>query len=211
MLLPALLCHLPSAERAHFTQFKTAKTLGAPPFPFCPLLPLLLLSTFLALSRSALRLPLAGGAATARVRGARELEELAGVVVVAVELAGVVVGVEVGVVVEVGALVAAVEAEAAAASVVGVEEAAVAAVAAAAAVAVVLVGVAARSVAAPVVASVSSSSALVRYRHPSSFTSGTLGGSGLVVLVPVRTSSVLVTALGSSVAARTPLSAASAV
>ncbi|CAI5460254.1 unnamed protein product [Closterium sp. Yama58-4] len=155
---------------------------------------------------------LAGGTArAARARGARVLEELAGVVVVAVEATGGV-GVEVGVVAEVGALVAAVEAEAAAAAAVGVEEVAVAAVAAVAvaAVAVALVGVAPCSGEASVVASVSSSSALVRPRHPSSFTSGTLRVSGLGVLVPVPTSCVLVTALGSRVAACTPPSAASA-
>ncbi|CAI5944500.1 unnamed protein product [Closterium sp. NIES-64] len=92
---------------------------------------MLLLSTSLAPSPSVLRLPLAGDAATARARGARALEELAGAVVVAVE-ATEWVGVAVGVVAGVGASVAAVEAEAAAAVAVGAEEAAVAAVAAAA-------------------------------------------------------------------------------
>ncbi|CAI7771217.1 unnamed protein product [Closterium sp. NIES-53] len=58
---------------------------GAPPFPFCPPLPLLLLSTLLAPGRSSLRLLLAGDAATARARGARVLEEVAGEAVVAVE------------------------------------------------------------------------------------------------------------------------------
>ncbi|CAI7742417.1 unnamed protein product, partial [Closterium sp. NIES-54] len=99
---------------------------GAPPFLFCPLLPLLLLSTLLAPSRSTLRLLLARGAASARASGARALEGVAGEEVVAVEAEK---GVEVGVVAKEGALVAAVEveeAEAAAAEVELVEVVAVA-------------------------------------------------------------------------------------
>ncbi|CAI7746680.1 unnamed protein product, partial [Closterium sp. NIES-54] len=93
---------------------------GAPPFLFCPPLPLLLLSTLLAPSRSALRLLLARGAATARASGARVLEEVAGEEVVVVEAEE---GVGVGVETEVGASVAAVEVEAAVAVAVGVEAA----------------------------------------------------------------------------------------
>ncbi|CAI5974468.1 unnamed protein product [Closterium sp. NIES-64] len=118
--------------------------LGAPPPFFCPLLPLLLPSTSLAPSRSALRLPLAADAAPARARGARALEGLAGAVEVEVEEAEGV-GVVVGVVAGVGASVAAVAAEAAAAVVVGAEEEAVAAMAEVAAEEVELVGVALRS------------------------------------------------------------------
>ncbi|CAI5970988.1 unnamed protein product [Closterium sp. NIES-64] len=129
---------------------------------------MLLPSTSMAPSRSALRLPLAGDAAPARARGARALEELVGAVEVAVEAAEGV-GVAVGGVVGVGASVAAVEAEALAAVAVGaeeVEEAAVAAVAEVVAAAVELVGVALRSGAASEVVSASSSSALVRPRPP---------------------------------------------
>ncbi|CAI5958925.1 unnamed protein product [Closterium sp. NIES-65] len=137
---------------------------GVPPPLFCPLMPLLLSSTSLALSRSALRLPLAGDAAPARARGAKALEGLAGTVEVAVEAAEGV-GVAMGVVAGVGASVAA------AAVAVGAEEEAVVAAAE-----VELVGVALRSGAALVVVSASSSSALVRPRPPSSFVSGTLSG-----------------------------------
>ncbi|CAI7783589.1 unnamed protein product, partial [Closterium sp. NIES-54] len=83
---------------------------GAPPFLFCPPLPLLLLSTLLAPCWSALRLLLVRGAASARASEARELKEVVGAAVVAVEAAE---GVGVGVVAEVGASVAAVEVEAA--------------------------------------------------------------------------------------------------
>ncbi|CAI7905885.1 unnamed protein product, partial [Closterium sp. NIES-54] len=93
---------------------------GAPMFLFCPLLPLLLLSTLLAPSRSALRLLLVRGAASARASGARDLEGVVGAAVVAVEAEE---GVGVGVVAEVGASVAAVEVEAAVAVARGVEEA----------------------------------------------------------------------------------------
>ncbi|CAI5946669.1 unnamed protein product [Closterium sp. NIES-65] len=140
--------HLPTSERAHFSQYKSAQTLydaafarysspataalsrlmlpGVPPPPFCPLLPLVLRPTSLVLSRSVRRLPLAGDAALARARGAGALEERAGAVeveVAAVGGLGVAVGVEVGV----EGSVAAVEAEEAAAVAVGAEVAEVAA------------------------------------------------------------------------------------
>ncbi|CAI5955492.1 unnamed protein product [Closterium sp. NIES-64] len=155
--------HLPTSERAHFSQYKSAKTLGAPPLLSCPLLPLLLRPTSLVLSRSLRRLPLAGDAALARARGAGALKELAGAVAAMVEAAEGV-GVAVGVVAGVGASVAAVEAEAAAAVAVGAEVAEVAAVEEVAVEEVELVGVALRRGSAPVVvrAISSSSSALVR-------------------------------------------------
>ncbi|CAI5949918.1 unnamed protein product [Closterium sp. NIES-65] len=81
--------HLPTTERVF------------PLPPSCPLLLLLLRPTSLVSTGSALRLPLAGDAALARARGAREVEGLAGaveVVVGAVEGVGVVVGVVAGVV-----------------------------------------------------------------------------------------------------------------
>ncbi|CAI5983708.1 unnamed protein product [Closterium sp. NIES-65] len=161
---------------------------------------------------SAPRLPLAGDAAPARGRGARELEGLAGaveVVVVAVEGVGVVVGVVAGV----AAAVAAVEAEEAAAVAEGAEAAEVAEVAevaeAAAAAAVELVATLRRGVG-PVVVRASSSSAVVRPCPLSSFVSGTLRFSAVGVLVPALTSSVPATALVSSAGARTPPSAVSA-
>ncbi|CAI7853620.1 unnamed protein product [Closterium sp. NIES-54] len=137
---------------------------GAPPFLFCPPLPLLLLSTLLAPSRSALRLTLARGAATARASGARALEEVAGeevVAVVAEEEVGV------GVEAEVGASVGAVEVEAAVTVAVGVE----AAEAAAAEVELVEAELGSGDP--------STSRALVRPRHHSSFVSGTRGVRGL--------------------------------
>ncbi|CAI7754249.1 unnamed protein product, partial [Closterium sp. NIES-54] len=137
---------------------------GAPPFLFCPLLPLLLLSTLLAPSRSALCLLLARGAATARARWARALEEVSREEVVAVEAEE---GVGVGVVAEVGASVAVVEVEAAVAVAVGVEAAEAAAVEVELVEAVLCSG------------DPSSSSALVRPRRPSSFVSGTQGARGL--------------------------------
>ncbi|CAI7887590.1 unnamed protein product [Closterium sp. NIES-53] len=138
---------------------------GDPPAPFFE-------------GRSELRLLLVGGAAVAGARGARVLEGMAGAAVVAVEaVEGV--GVEVGVVAGVGASVAVVEVEAAKAAAVGVEVAAAAAEAVGVAAAVVLVGVALCSGEALAVASASSSSALVRPCHPSSFVSGTLGVGGL--------------------------------
>ncbi|CAI5987911.1 unnamed protein product [Closterium sp. NIES-65] len=159
--------------------------------------------------RSALCLPLVGDAAPARARGARALERLTGAVEVAVEEAEGV-GVVVGVVAGVGASVAAVEAEAVAAVAVGAKEEAVAAVAEVAAKEVELVKVALRSVAASVVVSASSSTALVKPRPPSSFVSGTLRVSRVGVLVLVPTSCVPATALVSRAVARTPPSAASA-
>ncbi|CAI7895522.1 unnamed protein product [Closterium sp. NIES-53] len=125
--------------------------------------------------RSELRLPLAGDAAPA---GARALVGLAGVVevvVVAVEGVGVVVGMVVGV--EVSA--AAVEAEEAVAVAEGAEvvEAAELAETAEAAEAAVELVAALRRGATPEAVSASSSSAVVRPRHPSSFVSGTLGVS----------------------------------
>ncbi|CAI7772605.1 unnamed protein product [Closterium sp. NIES-53] len=205
----AVRSHLPPTERAHFSQYKSAKTLydavvarhsspataalsrlmlpylfadlaafatvtdlithlrtsdtryraalpaeGAPLFLFCPLLSLLLLSTSLALSRSALRLLLVRDAASTRPSGARELEEVVGVAVVAV---GEEEGVGVGVVAEVGASVAVVEVEAAVAVAGGVAEAEVAA-------AEVEPAEAEQCSVDP-----SSSSALVRPLHPSSF------------------------------------------
>ncbi|CAI5936824.1 unnamed protein product [Closterium sp. NIES-64] len=118
--------------------------------PFCPLSPLLLRPTYLVLSRSVRRLPLAGDAALARARGARARVELAGVVEVAVEAAEGV-GVAVGVVAGVKVSVAAMEAEAAEAVAVGAEAAVVAEVEEAVAEEVELVGVALRSGGAPVV------------------------------------------------------------
>ncbi|CAI5957842.1 unnamed protein product [Closterium sp. NIES-65] len=147
--------HLPTAERVHFSQYKSAKTF-----------------------RSALRLPLAGDAAPTRARGARALEGLAGaveVVVEAVEGVGVVEGVVAGVEVS----VAAVEAEEAAAEAEGAEEAVVAEaaeVAEAAAAAVALVAALRKGVV-PVVVRASSSSAVVRPCPLNSFVSGTLGVS----------------------------------
>ncbi|CAI5953882.1 unnamed protein product [Closterium sp. NIES-65] len=79
--------HLSTAERAHFSQYKTARTF-----------------------RPALRLPLAGDGAPARAREARALEGLARAVEVAVEeVEGV--GVMVGAVAGLEVSVAAVEAE----------------------------------------------------------------------------------------------------
>ncbi|CAI7916819.1 unnamed protein product, partial [Closterium sp. NIES-54] len=165
-----LVAHLRTSD----TRYRTAlPTEGVPLSPFSPRLPLLLLSTSLALRRSALRLPLMGDAATARARVARGVE---GAMEGAVEEVEVVVGVVPGV----GASVAAVEAV----------EAVAEAVEAAAAVLevaeeVVLVAVPPRSVEALVAANVSSSCAPVRPRLFSSFVSGTLGVGGLGVQVPV--------------------------
>ncbi|CAI5962912.1 unnamed protein product [Closterium sp. NIES-64] len=201
--------HLPTTERSHFSQYKSAQTLGVPPPPYCPLLLLLLLPTSLVSTGSALRLPLAGDAAPARARGARELEGLARaveVVVEAVEGVGVVVGVVAGV----AAAVAAVEAEEAAVVAEGTEAAEVAEVAeVAAAAAVELVATLRRGVG-PVVVRASSSSAVVRPCPLSSFVSGTLRVNAVGVMVLALTSSVPATALVSSAGARTPPSAASA-
>ncbi|CAI5961120.1 unnamed protein product [Closterium sp. NIES-65] len=127
----------------------------------------------LASSRSERRLPLAGDAAPARARGARALEELAGVAEVegeAVEGEGVVVGVVVGV----EASVAAVEAGVAAAVLVGAEEAEEVEEAEVAAAVVEWVAALRREVAPVVDSASSSSSALVRPLPPSSFVRGTL-------------------------------------
>ncbi|CAI5936965.1 unnamed protein product, partial [Closterium sp. NIES-64] len=114
--------HLPTSERAHFSQYKSAQTFALLP-PCCPLLPLLLLPTCLVLSRSARRLPLVGDVAPARARGARarvELEGAVAVAAVAAEGVGVAAGLVAGVVVVVAAaaetvvVVAAVVVEAAA-------------------------------------------------------------------------------------------------
>ncbi|CAI5936868.1 unnamed protein product [Closterium sp. NIES-65] len=176
--------HLPTSERTHFSQYKSAQTLGVPPPPFCPLLPLLLRPTSLGLSRSVRRLPLAGDAALARARGAGALVELAGAVEAAVEAAEGV-GVAVGVVAGVEVSVAAVEAEAAAVAV-GAEVAEVAAEEETVAEEVELVGVALRRGSAPVVVSAStssSSSALVTSPPLSSSVSGKLHASGAEVAV----------------------------
>ncbi|CAI7778128.1 unnamed protein product [Closterium sp. NIES-53] len=247
--------HLPTTERAHFSQYRSAQTLydavvarysspataalsrlflpylfpdltafptvtdlithlrtsdtryraalpaeGVPLPPSYPLLPLLLQPTSVLLSRSALRLPLAGDAAQAGAGGAGVPVGLAAavevVVVEAVEGAGVVVGVVAGV----EASVAAVEAE----------EAEVAeAVAEVAEAAVALVTALRRGVV-PVVVSARSSSAVVRPLPPSSFVSGTLVVREVGLLVPAPTFYVLATALVSSAGACTPLSAVSA-
>ncbi|CAI7745245.1 unnamed protein product, partial [Closterium sp. NIES-53] len=144
--------------------------------------------------RSELHLPLAGDAAPAGARGARALVGLAGavevVVVVAVEGVGVLVGVVAGV--EVSA--AAMEAEEAVAVAEGAEVAEVVEFAEAAEAAVELVAALRRGVA-PVAVSASSSSAVVRPRHPSSFVSDTLGVSAVGILVPAPTFSAPATAL----------------
>ncbi|CAI7891598.1 unnamed protein product, partial [Closterium sp. NIES-54] len=138
--------------------------------PFSPLLPLLLISTSLALRRSALRLPLVGDAALARAREAGVVEGVVEAAVGEVEEVEVVVGVVRGV----GASVAAVEAVVAVA-----EEVAAAAAVVEVAEEVVLVAVKPSSVEALVAASVSSSCEPVRPRLFSSFVSGTLGVGGL--------------------------------
>ncbi|CAI7933095.1 unnamed protein product [Closterium sp. NIES-54] len=213
--------HLPSTERAHFSQYKSARALydavvarysspttaalsrlmlpGVPLSPFSPLLPLLLLSTSLALRRSALRLPLVGDAALARAREAGVVEGAVEAAMEEVEEVEVVVGVVPGV----GSSVAAVEAVAAVA-----EEVAVAAAVVEVAEEVVLVAVQPRSVEALVAASVSSSCALVRPRLFSSFVSGTLGVGGLGVQVHARTFFAQALVAGRCVVSHTPRSAA---
>ncbi|CAI7934585.1 unnamed protein product [Closterium sp. NIES-54] len=138
---------------------------GCSPVPLLP--SLLLLSTSLALRRSALRLPLLGDAAPARARAAGVVEGVVGEAVEAVEEVEVVVGVVQGV----GESVAAVEAVAAVAD--GVEAAAAVVEVAEE---VVLVAVQLQRVEALVAAS-----APVRPRRFSSFVSGTLGVGGLGV------------------------------
>ncbi|CAI5956779.1 unnamed protein product [Closterium sp. NIES-65] len=185
----AVCSHLPSAERAHFGQYNTAKSLydvvvARYSSPASAALSRLMLL------RSGLRLLLVVGAAAARAREARVVEEMTGAAVVAVEdVEGV--GVEVGVEAGVGALVAAVEVEAAAAAVVGV------------AAAVELVGVEPCSVEALAVASASSSRVPVRPCRPSSFVSGTLGVGGLGVLVHALTFSALASAVERRAGCRT--------
>ncbi|CAI7841301.1 unnamed protein product, partial [Closterium sp. NIES-54] len=139
---------------------------GVPLPPSCPLLLLLLRPTSVVLSRSMLRLPLAGAAALAGARGAGALVGVAGAVEVVVEaVEGV--GVVVEVVVEVEVSTAAAEAAAAMAAVVVAEAEEVAE---AAETVVELVAELHRGVA-PVVVSASSSSAAVRPPPPSSFVS----------------------------------------
>ncbi|CAI7905569.1 unnamed protein product, partial [Closterium sp. NIES-54] len=203
--------HLPTTERAHFSQYKSAQTLYDAVvarysshataalsrlilpylFPDLAAFPTVAdLITHLRTSdtryraalpadRSELRLPLAGDAAPAGARGARALVGLVGeveVVVVAVEGVGLVVDVVAGV--EVSAAV--VEDEEAVAVAEGAEAAEAAELAEASEVAeeaeaaVELVAALCRGVA-PVAVSASSSSAVVRPRHLSSFVSGTLG------------------------------------
>ncbi|CAI7742858.1 unnamed protein product [Closterium sp. NIES-53] len=136
----ALRSHVPPAERAHFGQYKTAQdhflslcptelTVDLLEECFAAAEKSILASTSLALRRSELRLPLVGGAATVRARGARVVEGTTGAAAEAVEEAEGV-AVEVGVVPGVGASVAVVEVVEAAAEVV---EAAAAVVEAAAA------------------------------------------------------------------------------
>ncbi|CAI7854274.1 unnamed protein product [Closterium sp. NIES-53] len=125
-----------------------------------------LLAAETSITASALRLLLVRDAASARPSGARELEEVVGVAVVAV---GEEEGVGVGVVAEVGASVAAVELEAAVAVAGGVAAAEEAAAEVEPAEAELCSG------------DLSSSSALVRPLHPSSFVSGTRGAKGLGV------------------------------
>ncbi|CAI5969938.1 unnamed protein product [Closterium sp. NIES-64] len=142
--------------------------------------PLPLGPTSLVLSRSVRRLPLAGDAALARARGARERVGPAGAVEVEVEAAEGV-GVAVEVVAGVGVLVAAVEVEVAVAVAVGAEGAEAVAVEEEAGVEVVeVVGVALRSGAALEVVSASSSSSSVLATSPplSSSVSGTRSVSG---------------------------------
>ncbi|CAI7869984.1 unnamed protein product, partial [Closterium sp. NIES-53] len=162
-----LVAHLRTSDARYRAAFPTE---GVPLSPFSPLLPLLLLSTSLALRRSALCLPLLGDAALARARAAGVVEGAMGEAVGAVEEVEVVVGVVPGV----GESVAAVEAVAAVAE--GVEAAAAVVEVAEE---VVLVAVQLRRVEALVAASASSSSAPVRLCRFSSFVSGTLGVGGL--------------------------------
>ncbi|CAI5934118.1 unnamed protein product [Closterium sp. NIES-64] len=211
--------HLPTAKRAHFSQYKSAQTLGVLHPLSCPLSPLPLRPTSLVLSRSVRCLPLAGDAALARARGARERVGPAGAVEVEVEVeAAEGVGVAVEVVAGVGVLVAAVEAGVVAAVAVGAEvaeaaavEAEAGAVEAEAGVAVVeVVGVALCSGAALGVVSASSSSSSVLATSPplSSSVSGTRSVSVVGVLVPAPTFFAQATALESSVGVPTPPSAA---
>ncbi|CAI7835953.1 unnamed protein product, partial [Closterium sp. NIES-53] len=142
----AVRSHLPPAERVHFGQHKTAKSLD-PFLSLCPTeLTVDLLEERLAAAEKSI-LAVVGGAATARARGARVVEGMAGAAAEAVEEAEGV-AVEVGVVPGVGALVAVVEVVEAAVEMVEAAAAVVEAAAAVAgvAVAVVLVEVQPRSV-----------------------------------------------------------------
>ncbi|CAI5934691.1 unnamed protein product, partial [Closterium sp. NIES-64] len=158
----------------------------------CPLSPLPLRPTSLVLSRSVRSLPLAGDAALARARGARERVGLAGAVAVEVEAAEGV-GVAVEEVAGVGVLVVAVEAEAASAAAVLAGVAAVAEVeeVEVEVEVVEVVGVALHSGAAlgVVSASSSSSSSVLATSPPlSSSVSGTRSVSVVGDLVPAPTS-----------------------
>ncbi|CAI6001437.1 unnamed protein product [Closterium sp. NIES-64] len=176
----------------------------------CPLSPLPLRPTSLVLSRSVRRLPLAGDAALARARGARERVGLAGAVAVEVEAAEGV-GVEVEEVAGVGVLVVAVEAEASSAAAVLAGVAAMAEVEEVEVEVVEVVGVALHIGAAlgVVSASSSSSSSSVLATSPplSSSVSGTRSVSVVGVLVPAPTSFAPATARVSSVGVPTPPSA----
>ncbi|CAI7814676.1 unnamed protein product, partial [Closterium sp. NIES-54] len=191
----AVRSHLPPTERAHFSQYKSAKTLydavvarySSPataalsrlmlPYLFLDLDAFATVTDLITHLRtsdtcyratlptdSALRLLLVRDAAIARPSGARELEEVVGAAVVAV---GEEEGVGVGVVADVGASVAAVELEAAVTVAGGVAEAELAAAEVEPAEAELCSG------------DPSSSSALLRPLHPSSFVSGTRGARGL--------------------------------
>ncbi|CAI7922403.1 unnamed protein product, partial [Closterium sp. NIES-53] len=175
----AVRSHLPSAERTHFGQYKTAKSLddavvarySSPATAALSRLMLPYIFPDLAAFATVVDLITHLRTSDARYRAALPTEWV---------VKGV--AVEVGVVAGVGASVAAV----------GVVEAAAAAVEAAAAVVEVaavveLVEVEPRSVEALVVASASSSRVPVRPRRPSSFVSGTLGVGVLGVLVPALT------------------------
>ncbi|CAI5957436.1 unnamed protein product, partial [Closterium sp. NIES-64] len=155
----------------------------------CPLSPLPLRPTSLALSRSVRRVPLAGDVALARARGAREQVRLAGAVAVAVEAAEGV-GVAVEEVVGVGVLVVAVEAEAASAAaavLAGVEAVAEVEVEVVEVVGVALHSGAAQGVVSARSSSSSSSSSVLATSPPlSSSVSGTRSVS--VVGVPAPTS-----------------------
>ncbi|CAI5964031.1 unnamed protein product [Closterium sp. NIES-65] len=165
-----------SSVRDHFLSLcptELTVDLGVPLFPFSPLWLVLLLSTFLALERLGLRLPLVGDSATAGARGARVVEGVAGEAMEEVEEAEEV-AVEVGVVLGVGTSVAAVKVVAAVAEVVEATAAVVEVL-----VAVVPIEVQPRTMEALVAASASSSCAPVRPRRSSSFVSGTLGVGGI--------------------------------
>ncbi|CAI7793347.1 unnamed protein product, partial [Closterium sp. NIES-54] len=222
----AVRSHLPPTERAHFSQYKSAKTLydavvaryssPATAALSCLMLPYLFpdlaafatvtdLITHLRTSDTRYRAALPADRSALRLLLVRDAasarpgraRELEEVVGAAVVAVGEEEGVGVGVVAEVGASVAAVELEAAVAVAGGVAEAEAAAAEVEPAEAELCSG------------DPSSSSTLVRPLHPSSFVSGTRGARGLEVLVPAPTSCAPATALESSVAACTPPSATS--